>query len=33
MAFECAEEVGAKPLVLEATGRIADTQKSATGRD
>jgi hypothetical protein len=33
MAFGCAKEVGPKPLVVEATGRITDTQRSATGHD
>jgi hypothetical protein len=33
MAFECAEEVGAKPLALKAKGGVTDTQKSAAGRD
>jgi len=31
MAFECAEDVGAKPLALKAKGRSTDTQKSASG--
>jgi hypothetical protein len=33
MAFECAEEVGPKPLVREAKGGVIDTQKSSTGHD
>ena len=33
MAFECAEEIEAKPLALKAKGGVTDTQKSAAGHD
>ena len=33
MAFECAEEVGAKPMALKAKGGVTDTQKSAAGHN
>jgi hypothetical protein len=33
MAFECAEEVGAKSLALKVKGGTTDTQKSSAGHD